>query len=145
MKKESPRVYISFDFVCITLHNILFLATALLKYNSHIAQFSHLKCTIKWFFTIFRVVRYIRFFFLFLRKISPELIICHSSSFLPTKSGPELTSMPILLYFICGTPATVWLDNRCVGPHPGSEPRTLGHRSGTCKLNHCATGLAQDS
>uniref|UniRef100_A0A9L0T0A2 Solute carrier family 51 member A n=1 Tax=Equus caballus TaxID=9796 RepID=A0A9L0T0A2_HORSE len=33
--------------------------------------------------------------------------------FLLRKTGPELTSMPISLYFICGTPATAWLDERC--------------------------------
>ena len=27
------------------------------------------------------------------------------------KTGPELTSVPIFLYFICGTPATAWLDS----------------------------------
>ena len=30
--------------------------------------------------------------------------------------------MPIFLYFICGMPATAWLDKRCVGPQPGSGP-----------------------
>ena len=45
------------------------------------------------------------FFFFFLRKI-----------------GPELTSVPIFLYFICETPATAWLDKWYVGPHLGSEP-----------------------
>ena len=42
--------------------------------------------------------------------------------FLLRKTGLELTSVPIFLYFICGTPATAWLDRRCVGPHLGSEP-----------------------
>ena len=35
---------------------------------------------------------------------------------------PELISMPIFLYFLCGMPATAWLDNWCKGPHLGSEP-----------------------
>ena len=29
--------------------------------------------------------------------------------------------MPIFLYFICGTPATAWLDKQCIGVHLGSE------------------------
>ena len=37
------------------------------------------------------------------------------------KIGPELTSLPIFLYFMWGT-ATVWLDEQCVGLHPASEP-----------------------
>ena len=38
------------------------------------------------------------------------------------KMGPELTSVPIFLYCICGMPATAWLDKRCIGPYSGSEP-----------------------
>ena len=34
------------------------------------------------------------------------------------KSGPELASMPIFLYFIWDA----WFDERCVGPRLGSEP-----------------------
>ena len=37
------------------------------------------------------------------------------------KAGPELTSVPIFLHFICGTPVTAWLDEWCVGPCPGSK------------------------
>ena len=47
------------------------------------------------------------------------------------KIGPELTSVPIFLYFVCGAPATAlqhglipataWLDKQCVGPCLGSE------------------------
>ena len=37
------------------------------------------------------------------------------------KIGPELTSVPIFLHFICGTPATAWRDNRCIGLCLGSE------------------------
>ena len=43
--------------------------------------------------------------FIFLRKISPEL-----------------TSMPIFLCIICGTPATAWIDKCCIGPHLGTKP-----------------------
>ena len=42
--------------------------------------------------------------------------------FLLRKTDPELTSMPIFLYVICGMLATAWLDKRCVCPHPGSKP-----------------------
>ena len=44
------------------------------------------------------------------------------------KISLELTSVLILLYFVCETPATAWLDKRCVRPCPGSErvdPRLL--------------------
>ena len=46
---------------------------------------------------------------------------CFLFLFFLRKTGPELTSMPIFLYFIYGTPATAWLDMWCVGLHPGSE------------------------
>ena len=48
-------------------------------------------------------------FFFFLRKISPKL-----------------TSVPIFLYFICGTPAIARLDQWCIGPNPGSKPVNPG-------------------
>uniref|UniRef100_A0A9L0RH93 Peptidase S1 domain-containing protein n=2 Tax=Equus caballus TaxID=9796 RepID=A0A9L0RH93_HORSE len=56
--------------------------------------------------------------------------------FLLRKTGPDLTLVPFFLYFICGLPATAWLDKPCVGPHPGYNP---GSRSRTCELNHCTT------
>ena len=31
-------------------------------------------------------------------------------SFILRKTGPELTSVPIFLYFICRMPTTAWLD-----------------------------------
>ena len=40
-----------------------------------------------------------------------HLIVFLSFSFL-RKIGPELTSVPIFLYFICRTPATAWLDKQ---------------------------------
>ena len=46
--------------------------------------------------------------------------------------SPELTSVPVFLNFIFGTPATAWLDEQCVGPHPGSKlvnPRPLKQRA----------------
>ena len=57
----------------------------------------------------------------FLRKISPELTSAANPLFLLRKTSPELTSVPIFFYFICGTPATAWLDKWRVGLHPGSE------------------------
>uniref|UniRef100_A0A9L0SX71 Acylphosphatase n=2 Tax=Equus TaxID=9789 RepID=A0A9L0SX71_HORSE len=33
--------------------------------------------------------------------------------FLLRKTGPELTSVPIFIYLICGTPATAWLGKWC--------------------------------
>ena len=44
--------------------------------------------------------------------------------FLLRKISPELTSVPIFLYFVCGMPATSRLTNG-VGPCPGSEPANL--------------------
>ena len=38
------------------------------------------------------------------------------------KTGSELTSMPIFLYFICGMPTTAWLDKQCISPSSGSAP-----------------------
>ena len=47
-------------------------------------------------------------FFFFLRKISPELTAANPPLF-AEEDWAELTSMPIFLYFICGTPTTAWL------------------------------------
>ena len=46
--------------------------------------------------------------------------------FLLRQISPELTSLTVFLYFICGTPATAQLDQQWVGLHPGSEPANLG-------------------
>ena len=63
-----------------------------------------------------------------LYPISPNLfyvllriMFLSSSFFLLRKIGPELTSVPIFLYFIRGMPVTAWLDKWCVGLHLGSE------------------------
>ena len=37
------------------------------------------------------------------------------------KISPELTSVPIFLYFICGMPASARLDKQCECPHPGCK------------------------
>ena len=60
-------------------------------------------------------------FFLFLGRLALSQLV-PILLFLLRKTGSELMSMPIFLYFIRGTPATAWLDKRCVGSHPGSEP-----------------------
>ena len=39
--------------------------------------------------------------------------------------GPELTSVPIFLYFMWDT-TPAWPDEQCVGPYPGSEPTNPG-------------------
>ena len=64
---------------------------------------------------------YSHFFFFFLRKISPEL-----------------TSVPILLHFICGMPTTAWLAKRCHVCTLDPNWWTPGHRSRTCELNRYA-------
>ena len=70
---------------------------------------------------------YFIYLFIYLRKVSPELTsAANPPLFLLKKSGPELTSMPIFLYFISGMPATTWLPKWCVGPHPESEPVNPG-------------------
>ena len=60
--------------------------------------------------------------FLFLRMISRELTSTTSLPLFVRKSGPELTSVLIFLYFMCEAPATAWLDEWCVGLCPGSDP-----------------------
>ena len=52
-----------------------------------------------------------------------------------------LSSVPIFLYFMWDT-ATVWLDERRVGPSPDLNLRTLGRQTGALELNHQATGPA---
>ena len=58
------------------------------------------------------------------------------------KTGPELTSMPSFLYFICGTPATAWLAKRCHVHTLDPNWQTPGPLKRTCTLNRCATGPA---
>ena len=63
--------------------------------------------------------------FFFLRKISPELRWCYPPPvllFMLRKTGLELTSVLIALYFIFGMPATAWLGKGCGKSTPGSEP-----------------------
>ena len=58
------------------------------------------------------------------------------------KTGPELTSMPIFFYFICGTPTTAWHAKRCHVCTQDPNRRTLGCQSRACAFNRCATRLA---
>ena len=51
-------------------------------------------------------------------------ICCQSSSFCLRKIVPELTSVPVILYFMWDT-ATVWLGEQRVRPRWGSGPATL--------------------
>ena len=52
-----------------------------------------------------------------LSELISSCLLCNASFFLFffKEAVPELTSIPIFLYFIRGTPATAWLDKPCVG------------------------------
>ena len=65
-------------------------------------------------------------------KMPPLLFFCL------TKISPELTSVPIFLYFVCGTPATAWLEG-CEGHTWDLNQWTLGCQSGVHELNHYTT------
>ena len=69
-------------------------------------------------------------------------IWCQASSFCLRKTVPKQISVPIFLYFLCGTPIQHGLMSS-VNAH-AQDPNlwTLGRWSGACKLNHYATGLA---
>ena len=60
------------------------------------------------------------------------------------KTGLELTSMPIFLYFIYGTPATEWCAKQCHVCTRDLNLRTPGCWSGTCALDCCTTGPARE-
>ena len=60
------------------------------------------------------------------------------------KTGPELTSMPIFLSFICGTPTTAGLDKQCHVLTRNPKRWTLGRRSRTCELNRYTTRPAPE-
>ena len=62
--------------------------------------------------------------------------------FLVRKIVPELTSVTIFLYFVCGTPPQHSLMNRVKVHAPDPGPWTQDHQSRVCELNHSATGLA---
>ena len=69
---------------------------------------------------------YVSVNFFLLRKIS--------LLFLLRKTGPELTSMPIFLYFICGTPTTAWLAKRCHVHTQDPNRQTPGCQGGRAHL-----------
>ena len=78
------------------------------------------------------------FLFIFLRKISPELTAANPPLLL-RKTGPEPTSMPIFLYFICGMPATAWLGKQC---HVHTWDPNWQTPAAKAEGAHCATGPA---
>ena len=55
------------------------------------------------------------------------------------KTDPELTSVPIFLYFVCGMPPHHGLTHRMEVCAWDLNPQTLGHQSRACELNHYAT------
>ena len=83
------------------------------------------------------------FYFLFGEEDFPELTSnCQSSSFCLRKIVPELTSMPIFLYFVCGMLPQHDLMS-CVQIHARDpNSRNLGCQSRECELNHQATRSA---
>ena len=66
-----------------------------------------LQLSLFFFFLLFSVVVVV------LRKISPEPTSAANPPLFAEEAGPELTSMTIFLYFVCGTPVTAWLDKGC--------------------------------
>ena len=65
------------------------------------------------------------FWVFFLRTINPVLTL-PILLFLLRKTGPELTSVPIFLYFIYGMPTTAWLCQAVPCLPPGSKPVNPG-------------------
>src|SRR3712207_6340465 len=58
------------------------------------------------------------------------------------KTDPELTSVAIFLYFVCGTLPQHGLMSGAMSVPRIQTSETLGHRSGAHELNHPATGPA---
>ena len=71
--------------------------------------------------------------------LQPNLGWMQPPIFFLRKISPELTSMPMFLYFICGTPATAWLAKWYHVCTQDPNQWTPGRRSRTCELNRCAT------
>ena len=64
----------------------------------------------------------------------------HFLILLARKIGPELTSVPIFLYFVCGSwPQHGLMSSACVHTQD-LNLRTPGCQSGAHQLNHHATG-----
>ena len=68
--------------------------------------------------------------------------IGQSSSFCLRKIVPELTSVAVFLYFICGTLPQHGLMSGVQVHAQGQNQQTLSHQSRAHKLNHYATGPA---
>ena len=68
-------------------------------------------------------------------------ICCQYSSFCLRKIVAELTYVPIFLCFMWDT-NTAWLDEQCQVCAWDLNLQNPGHWSGTCRLNHYATGPA---
>ena len=85
--------------------------------------------------------------FFLLRKISPELKSAANPFFFffwRRKTGPELTFMPIFLYFTCGTtPTTAWRAKQCHVRTRAPNRRAPGRQSGTCALTTAPSGRPQ--
>ena len=62
--------------------------------------------------------------------------------FLVRKIVPELTSVAISFYFVCGMPLQHGLMRGAKVRAWDQNLRTLGRQSRVCELNHYATGLA---
>ena len=77
----------------------------------------------------------------FSRKFSPELTTANPPLFAEEDWPWANIHAHIPLLFICGTPTTAWLVTQCHVRTQDPNQRTLGHWSGMCELNCCATGL----
>ena len=71
-----------------------------------------------------------------LRQTSFKLIL---SFFLVRQIGPEIISVPIFLYFVCGMPPQHGLMSSVQVCAQDPKPQTTGCQSSACKLNHYAT------
>ena len=64
--------------------------------------------------------------------------------FLLRKTGPELTSVSIVLHYICGMPATAWLDKRYHVRTRDPNQRTPGRWSRMANLTAAPPGRPED-
>ena len=64
--------------------------------------------------------------FFLVRKIGPELTSVANLPLFGEEDQPSANIRAHLpLLYVCDA-ATAWLDERCIGPCPGSEPANLG-------------------
>ena len=66
-------------------------------------------------------------------------VCCQSSSFCLRKIVPELTWVPLSLYFVCGVPPQHGLMSSTQACTWDPNPWTLDHESRVLELNHCTT------